>query len=333
MYCTVYACFVNLQNLSISRIVVLPLLIAHSKTGQSHPPNMAEAHTRSKSASRSVSEDLEEGLMPLPSEAPKLHSTRSEPAYPSQPLNRSFDSNPKSRSKSTSELSLPVQQQKKSFSLWETALSFPNSLSLTRQPSVPVFYCTICLENHPQSNSFQSASCHQAHCYCQETMVAFIDSCVNDGVISIRCPGYGECSGILSNEEIERLVPLVTYQKYIRFKAIKENPHFRECPFCNHAVIGNEATPEIVCESCQGKFCYFHANAHPNLPCQSYTREQLQSQIRSLAVIQTTTRNCPECHVATEKNGGCNHMTCHQCRTVCLSFSIFFYHPSPLFRT
>jgi hypothetical protein len=286
----------------------------HSYTGSHH--NRGAMDEESQSASRTVSDDLEQGVMPPPQEAPKLYSTRSEPAY--HPIVPPSDMLPQTRSKSASELQSPVQQQKKQ-SLWETALhSFPNPLSLTRHPSVPIFYCTICLENHPQSNGFLCSSCDKSHCYCHETMVAFIDSCVNDGIISIRCPGYGDCNAILSNEEIQQLVPLATYEKYIRYKEIKQNPHYRECPFCNHSAVGSEATPEMVCESCQGKYCYFHANAHPNQSCQRYTREQLQSQLKSLAVIQTTTRNCPECHVATEKNGGCNHMTCHQCRTVSL---------------
>jgi len=29
--------------------------------------------------------------------------------------------------------------------------------------------------------------------------------------------------------------------------------------------------------------------------------------------VSANTKDCPRCHVAVEKNGGCNHMTCRQC--------------------
>jgi len=29
--------------------------------------------------------------------------------------------------------------------------------------------------------------------------------------------------------------------------------------------------------------------------------------------VSANTKDCPKCHVAVEKNGGCNHMTCRQC--------------------
>ena len=28
--------------------------------------------------------------------------------------------------------------------------------------------------------------------------------------------------------------------------------------------LGNKLQPAIVCDKCSTKFCYFHANAHPN---------------------------------------------------------------------
>jgi hypothetical protein len=262
--------------------------------------------------------DLEEGLLssvPPPS-PPKLISTKSEPTYlhplPSTSVgSQSFSANHSStRSKSTSEI--PQQQ-----SMWKAAFSsFPLPIPLTRQASIPIFYCQICLENHPQVDCFQSIQCNLRHQYCRESIKTLIESCVTDGRIIIRCPGYDECSGILTDNEIQSFISDTIWNKYIRFKEMKQHPNYRECPFCNQSTLGEESSPEITCDQCHQKYCYMHANAHPNQSCHQYTREQLKSQLKSLAMIKTTTRNCPQCGAATEKNGGCNHMTCHHCHTV-----------------
>jgi hypothetical protein len=188
--------------------------------------------------------------------------------------------------------------------------------TLIRQPSVPVFYCAICLENHPVSNCFTSSTCHHPHQYCQESIKTFAESLINEGAVNIRCPGYGECQGLLTEQEIQDLCDEGVWSKYQRFRDLKGNPNFRECPFCNHPHVGDESHPEITCEECHQVYCFFHANAHPNILCHQYTREQLKSQMKSYAFIKSNTRNCPSCYTPTEKNGGCNHMTCQYCRAV-----------------
>ena len=41
--------------------------------------------------------------------------------------------------------------------------------------------------------------------------------------------------------------------------------------------------------------------------------------------ISAHTKECPKCSYPTEKNGGCNHMTCKKCRyEVILSFFMYF---------
>lgn len=196
--------------------------------------------------------------------------------------------------------------------------------NLSRQSSVPIFYCTICLENHPVSNCFACSNCNFPHKYCRESIKSFAETLINDGNIKIRCPGFGECEGFLSDQELQELFcdNESLWKKFQRFREIKENPNFRECPFCNHSYIGDESHPEITCENCHQIYCFFHSNAHPNIKCHQYTKEQLKTQMKSYLYIKSTTRNCPSCSTPTEKNGGCNHMTCQHCHAVSLTSSI-----------
>ena len=40
----------------------------------------------------------------------------------------------------------------------------------------------------------------------------------------------------------------------------------------------------------------------------------LLAQVESSQWVQENTKACPRCRAATQKNGGCNHITCRACR-------------------
>lgn len=274
-------------------------------------------------------------LESMPKETPKLIMSHSAPVY--SPHHHDIETgegikeiNPKvlDRVRSASDPSIPTTKKTKEkvdiFTFVQSMI--PEPLRLTRQPSVPVFYCSICLENHPVSNSYTTSSCTFPHTYCRESIKAFAESIINESGTQIRCPGYGECQGIYQDEEIKNICDEETYLKFVRFREIKQNVNYRECPYCNHSTVGNELHPEITCEQCHKTYCYFHSNAHPNIPCHRYTKEQLHTQMKSVALIKTMTRNCPNCGTPTEKNGGCNHMTCQHCHEVFYLFILLLFN-------
>ena len=96
---------------------------------------------------------------------------------------------------------------------------------------------------------------------------------ITDGIVRIPCPLFGSdsaCGGQASSDEISALVTEQIYQKYLRFKANKENPNNRDCPKCNKLILADESTPEIICDECGENFCFFHGNAHTGSSCQAY---------------------------------------------------------------
>jgi hypothetical protein len=57
---------------------------------------------------------------------------------------------------------------------------------------------------------------------------------------------------------------------------------------------------------------------HEHETCHEYQariKDRLEEEDKSLAVIQRQTKQCPNCSKKIEKNGGCRHMHCTQCRT------------------
>jgi len=68
----------------------------------------------------------------------------------------------------------------------------------------------------------------------------------------------------------------------------------------------------MKCASCGMGFCFYHSSAHEeDGDCAAY-EARLVRESRSLAKA-IGAKECPGCKRLTEKNGGCNHMTCQQC--------------------
>ena len=178
------------------------------------------------------------------------------------------------------------------------------------------FNCTICMEYHPYSESFSMSSCELNHTFCKGSMTMFLTSQINDGILTFKCPHYGECNGTMNDDEIRSLLEEEVFQKYLRFKGMKVDVHYRECPVCEESVRGDPESPAITCSRCGTQYCYYHANAHPTMTCEAYTRKNLRTEMKSRALISSLTIKCPGCGVDTEKNGGCNHIKCHNCQQV-----------------
>jgi len=74
----------------------------------------------------------------------------------------------------------------------------------------------------------------------------------------------------------------------------------------------------MVCrsETCDHEFCFIHQNQHTKeITCAHYEAKTRLEEKKNKAWESANTKKCPKCGVATEKNQGCNHMTCYVCKT------------------
>jgi len=157
-----------------------------------------------------------------------------------------------------------------------------------------------------------ASSCTNGSVFCRAGIEMHMNIAINDGVTDIHCP-CGMCAAVFTDAEVSGVVDEEMYAKMVRFRDIKQNPNLRECPKCNHSQTGDKNKPAMVCSKCGEQYCFFHSNAHPNMSCGDYSRAQLRADMKSVATIKSTARKCPKCYAYTEKNGGCNHMTCQHC--------------------
>jgi ariadne-2 len=171
------------------------------------------------------------------------------------------------------------------------------------------------------------------HSYCRICWGDYIKAQLDDGrSTAIECM---RCSVLMSSSDsIEPL--LLTpelrqkYHKFVLRECIATHPRLRWCPGvdCDVVIQAPKCNARrVICKKCSTNFCFccggeYHAPAD----C-STIQEWLQKckdDSETANYIRANTKDCPNCHVCIEKNGGCNHMQCWKCRfgkcLLCLDF-------------
>ena len=125
------------------------------------------------------------------------------------------------------------------------------------------------------------------------------------------------CGADIAEEVIQKILrdPAI-FDKYKRFRFMKDYPNARECPKCGlFNIKGSGNNIRLKCEKsrCGFEFCFLHADAHPNETCEQYETRTAIANKASLDLIAETTKRCPGCGVSIRKEGGCNHMKCPHC--------------------
>jgi len=159
------------------------------------------------------------------------------------------------------------------------------------------------------------------HRLCKDCWKAYLTVKINEGdVQKIYCPAR-DCPTLVPEESIKKLVDEPIYEKYIRFitkSFVEDNDQVSWCPApnCGNAITADMMNGITVQCSCGYRFCFScHNEAHTPCTCER-VREWLRKCMDESETghwVTANTKDCPKCHIAVEKNGGCNHMTCRQC--------------------
>ena len=196
-----------------------------------------------------------------------------------------------------------------------------NSINLTSSLKRSTIYnkeCEICTEffgKEKERKKIVNPKCN--HFYCYTCWLHFIqDQIENSNVDKIKCPNY-ECKENLSEEFIMELIKdnTILIDKYKKFKLkleIINNPNKKFCPKIgcdSYAVRDNENIKEVTCKN-NHKFCFnCLRDWHGNTDCDLELEKEFQIWKKGKIIKQ-----CPNCQIWTEKNEGCNHMKCVECK-------------------
>jgi len=130
------------------------------------------------------------------------------------------------------------------------------------------------------------------------------------------------CGCFLNKNELKALAPsaYAGYQSALMRFALKRVKNFRTCPNadCSASLVLdiNCNVEKVSCMQCSWSFCpHCNDSPHVGMTCEEMRRQRHAERWgETKDYMENETKQCPFCLAWIEKNGGCNHMTCHHCR-------------------
>lgn len=200
-------------------------------------------------------------------------------------------------------------------------------LSSNNPPLVDTFYCQVCLE-HRDVKDQVVLPCDEKHSFCKTCTATQLTREINQNNVPVRCWHVDECSNVchkdISQSWIKETKDLVSAQVLLNYQSrmIHKDPAVADCPKCQYINTQTKLDsvgkpiPEVVCTKCQTPFCLIHSSQHANQTCAAFLASQ-KEDTATAKFIKRTTKKCPNftCQALIAKTGGCNKMTCQQCKT------------------
>src|SRR3989338_2392035 len=172
--------------------------------------------------------------------------------------------------------------------------------------------CPICFEAVNSSLMESLSSCESHHRYCLECMSRHFSLLISEADLSsLSCP-HPSCDALPTDDEVRQFAPQL-FENYLRFMvlAVLDESTVVECHACGVTCV-IEQEPELTCDvaqcpACAALICMLCKKPfHPQADCEN-GGDQFSLW---LASMENLVKSCPVCERVTEKNLGCNHMTC-----------------------
>jgi len=210
-----------------------------------------------------------------------------------------------------------MKRFKSDTSMEDNSKSKPKS----KQPQSIMKDCTICYDEKPQHEMLAMPCGHE---FCLECWKSQIQITFQNGpsCILTTCPAE-KCNEIVTDVEIRQVTPelVPTFLNYQLRNFVELNDTSRWCPGpgCEQIAYMNAGTDTLVatCNECSTTFC-IKCGSEPHAPliCSKLDTwiEKCKNESETANWLLANTKKCPNCNTRIEKNQGCNHMTCRQCK-------------------
>jgi ariadne-1 len=185
--------------------------------------------------------------------------------------------------------------------------------------------CLICFQDELTTEDMISMPCD--HEYCRGCWRRFVEVMIGDGPTCIRttCPAPS-CSELVTEDEVEQAAPdlLSKFESFQVRSFVELSSDSRWCPgpgcdriaVCKHSISAH-GVAVATCDKCSTRFC-IRCGEEPHAPitCRDLAKWNIKCKDESETAnwILANTKPCPKCSSRIEKNQGCNHMTCQQCK-------------------
>ena len=175
--------------------------------------------------------------------------------------------------------------------------------------------CQVCYEEIKEENKILNRiAC--GHLFCSNCWFNYLKALILEAKVdNIKCMDY-ECNEYISEEFIfkhisknENLVE--KFQEFKKRVEIIKNKNKKICPNpdCDSFIQISKSSKYVQCENGH-KYCFECLKPpHGDKSCDFQIEKQFMKWTKGKRV-----KRCPRCQMYTEKNEGCNHMTCVCCK-------------------
>jgi hypothetical protein len=174
--------------------------------------------------------------------------------------------------------------------------------------------CSICFETYAPYDMYELKNCHHSYCY-NCWFIHLKTKIENSDIGKLKCIDI-KCKEIISEEFILDIIKKdkKLVDKYKKFKnrlKILEDPNKIFCPEpnCDSYAIKDKKIKYVKCENGHNFCCICMKKPHGNNSCENELEKDFQIWKKGKII-----KKCPQCGIWTEKNEGCNHMTCAECK-------------------
>ena len=175
--------------------------------------------------------------------------------------------------------------------------------------------CDVCYDEiNEEDKKLNTIPC--GHLFCTHCWFNYLKTSIIEAKVdNIRCMDH-ECNEIISDEFILNHISenndlIEKYKKFKKRVEIINDANKKICPNpdCESFLEKSELTKYVQCENGH-KYCYECLKPpHGDKPCDYQEEKQFLTWTKGKRV-----KRCPRCKMYTEKNEGCNHMTCASCK-------------------
>ena len=190
--------------------------------------------------------------------------------------------------------------------------------------------CLMCFDDVPAK---QAAHLSCGHVFCTDCWNGHLRYALDNNAansVSTRCPmkGCPVVCGELTFQTMLSLRPadakyLSKYRSFLVSSFVSDSECCAYCPApgCTFIIYYPGVSRRALCQPvscrCGKRFCFLcNGPDHAPASCTNWKQWLLKEQSESETAnwVMANTKLCAGCGKATEKNGGCNHMTCSQCK-------------------
>ena len=174
--------------------------------------------------------------------------------------------------------------------------------------------CRVCSEKFIPNEKNKVKKC--GHAFCPGCWYDYLSVNIKENKISsIKCLDYN-CKEKLTDEFILQLLNsdqdlIKLYKRYKLELEIINDPNKKLCPYPNcdsYLEQKNKKNKIVKCKS-NHSYCFVCLKKHQeNSPCDNTLDKSIEDFTKNHFV-----KKCPGCGIITEKNNGCNHITCAKC--------------------